>query len=127
MNETKKYSLETDVHLIINDAEIRLRKGIWNYEEGCITLEGCSQEFSRCLKETFIAMNGKGFSLDSFSEYILEPFEREQAETIVSQLTEAGFVVEENDKLLHQQITRILTGGINLFEDDGDLYIEGEK
>ena len=63
MNETKKYSLETDVHLIINDAEIRLRKGIWNYEEGCITLEGCSQEFSRCLKETFIAMNGKGFSL----------------------------------------------------------------
>lgn len=129
INETTstKYSLEADVHLIINDAEIRLRKGIWNYEEGSITLEGCSQEFSRCLKETFMAMNGNGFSLDSFNEYVLEPFEREQAETIVSQLAEAGFIVEENDKLLHQQITRILTGGINLFEDDGDFYIEGEK
>lgn len=128
INETTrtKYSLEADVHLIINDAEIRLRKGIWNYEEGSITLEGCSQEFSRCLKETFMAMNGNGFSLDSFNEYVLEPFEREQAETIVSQLAEAGFIVEENDKLLHQQITRILTGGINLFEDDGDFYIEGE-
>ncbi len=119
-NETEKtrYSLETDVHLIINDAEIRLRKGIWNYEEGCLTLEGCSEEFSNCLKETFKSMNAEGISFDYFDHYLLEPFEREQIETIMNQLTEAGFIVAEDDKLLHQQITRILTGGIDLIEED---------
>ncbi len=119
--ESLKYALQEDVRFFVSDKEIRLRKGIWNYEEGCLPLEEYGADYVKCLKEVFELLDTRGFSMNELDAYLLEPYEREQAETMLQQLIEAGFVISHDEKTLHQRITKAITGGLELFEEDLDV------
>lgn len=121
-----QYALQEDIMLIATDDEIRIRKGVWNYEEACLSLTGYSEEFTRCFHDVFDSLQTGQFSVGQLDDLLLEPFEREQAETVLQQLLESDFILAVDEKLSHSRITKILTGGLELFIDD-DYQVQESK
>lgn len=71
-----QYALQEDIMLIATDDEIRIRKGVWNYEEACLSLTGYSEEFTRCFHDVFDSLQTGQFSVGQLDDLLLEPFER---------------------------------------------------
>ncbi len=117
-NESIKYSLQEDVRILETDEEIRLRKGIWNYQEACIVTTNFSSDFNKCVRACFHELEEGTFTNESPDHFLLEPFEREMLDSAIKQLQEAGFVISLEERILQDRITSAITGGLDMVITD---------
>lgn len=105
--------LADNVRIFYNDKdEIRIRKGVWNYEEASLSLE----DVGNSLKESFTKLfhlfdEGISVDIDSFlNEEKLVNDERNQMIQVIETLKAQNYFHSENDNLAQQLFYNILGG-----------------
>jgi thiazole/oxazole-forming peptide maturase SagC family component len=109
----KTLMLSDGVHVYYNGAdELRLRKGIWNFEEAVLSLDGLSEEHKESLVALFTMLqNGRGIDAKHLpSEEKLTQLEREQVEQLVQALRSNDYVSDGEDADGKRLLNRLLGG-----------------
>src|SRR5258708_35417445 len=99
----KPLMLREDVQIYYNGAdELRLRKGVWNFEEAILTFEGLSKDHKDALVQMFnVLQDGKGLDSDLLpNEQNLTQLEREQVVKSLEALHAKGKVYHEKESVL---------------------------
>src|ERR1039457_6756204 len=105
--------LREDVQIYYNGAdELRLRKGVWNFEEAILTFEGLSKDH----KDTFVKMfnllqDGRGVDSERLpDEQNLTQLEREQVAQTLDALGAKGYISSGDDADARRFLNQLLDG-----------------
>jgi thiazole/oxazole-forming peptide maturase SagC family component len=105
--------LREDVQIYYNGAdELRLRKGVWNFEEAILTFEGLSKDH----KDTFVKMfnllqDGRGVDSERLpDEQNLTQLEREQVAQTLDALRAKGYISSGDDADARRFLNQLLDG-----------------
>lgn len=121
----KVYVFRDSVRLFDNGSdEIRLRMGVFNYEEVALDLSPLSPSLSEFMRKAFKLMNGDGYDVRLINERLLEPYEKEMAENIFEELLATNYITEKGGADLTKELTLALLGymehdDMNTDEDAG--------
>src|SRR6266568_163634 len=94
----KTLMLSDGVHIYYNGAdELRLRKGIWNFEEAILTFDGLSKDHKDSLVKLFnLLQDGQGVDADHFpDEQNLTQLEQEQVAQTLQALRASDYLSDE--------------------------------
>lgn len=106
--------------------EIRLRMGIWNYDDAGLDLSNESENFKMSIREIFAKMeSGNGITYEEVENYDISPVEKGNIVQLLKELKSAGVVCLEYERSLTHQVTTALLG--NLYFDQGFDQEEGDS
>lgn len=109
----KTLMLSDGVHIYYNGAdELRLRKGIWNFEEAVLSLDGLSEEHKESLVTLFTMLqNGRRVDAKHFpNEENLTQLEQEQVDEMLHALQSNDYVSDGEDADGRRLLNRLLGG-----------------
>lgn len=105
--------------------QIRLRIGIWNYDDAGLDLSNETEEFKMCIREIFAKMeSGQGITYDNLDEYAITPVEKGTIIQLLDELKSAGVVCSAYERSLAHQVATTLLGNIYFdqeFEQEENL------
>ena len=116
---TIKYVLSDSAIVFSNRVnEIRVRKGVWNYEEAIISLEAESDAVKELMFAVFNDLDaGKIIDFDEYvKKFNISPFEKENIENLVIGLREQGYIVDAEKSNASQLLYDLINGS---FESRG--------
>lgn len=105
--------LREDVQIYYNGAdELRLRKGVWNFEEATLSFEGLSKDHKDTLVKIFnLLQDGSGVDAERLPyEQNLTQLEREQVVQILDALRAKDYVSDGDDVDARRFLNHILGG-----------------
>jgi thiazole/oxazole-forming peptide maturase SagC family component len=118
--------LREDVQIYYNGAdELRLRKGVWNFEEAVLTFDGLSKDHKDTLVKMFNLLQ-EGGRVDSErppNEQNLTQLEREQVAQTLDALRAKGYISGGDDANARRFLNQLLDG-VNEYELDS---VGGER
>lgn len=119
LNDNNTLTFNENVRILDDGCnEIRLRMGIWNYDDAGLDLSNESEGFKKCIRELFSKMeNGHGITYDEIENYDISPYEKGNIIQLLKELKSAGVVCSEYERTSVHQITTSLLG--NLYLDQG--------
>lgn len=108
----KQYKLDTDLRILHNGKnELRIRMGLWNYNEATISLNDFSDNIKEALVKTVSLMKEKdGFNLDNLKDLNLNNDDLDNLKNLISELENAGMIYEKGNLDLKERINQILLG-----------------
>ncbi|GAA0732292.1 streptolysin associated protein SagC [Clostridium oceanicum] len=108
----KNYTLDENLRIFDNGSdEIRLRIGIWNYNEAVINLTGQSEDFKKCIRDILNKMlEGKSFETTSLKEYNILEEEQNNIVGLFDGLVAAKMLCSKEQRELSNKITSCLLG-----------------
>ena len=105
--------LSDGVHIYYNGAdEVRLRKGIWNFEEAILTFDGLSKDHKESLVRLFtLLQDGRGVETESLpNEENLTQLEKEQVVQTMDALRSTKYVTDGEDADGRRFLNQLLGG-----------------
>lgn len=109
----KKYRIDSDVRVLFNGAnEIRIRSGLWNYNEAILDLSPYSEAMQNATKELIDSLRGDGFSYEDIDKFSIEDQDKQQLKELLDGLAGAGMIYGSENDNLNASITDILLGKI---------------
>jgi thiazole/oxazole-forming peptide maturase SagC family component len=109
----KTLMLREDVNIYYNGAdELRLRKGVWNFEEAILSFEGLSKDHKDILVEMFnLLQDGRGVDSERLpNEQNLTQLEREQIAQTLDTLRAKDYVSDGDDADTRRFLNQLLGG-----------------
>ena len=109
----KTLMLSEDVQIYYNGAdELRLRKGVWNFEEAILSFEGLSKEHKDTLVKIFnLLQDGSGLDRERLpNEQSLTELEKEQVGQTLDALRAKDYVSDGDDSDARRFLSQILSG-----------------
>jgi thiazole/oxazole-forming peptide maturase SagC family component len=109
----KALILREDVQVYYNGAdELRLRKGVWNFEEAILTFEGLSKDHKDALVNIFnLLQDGTGVDSQRIpNDQNLTQLEREQVAQTLDALRAKGYVSDGDESDARHFLTQLLGG-----------------
>jgi thiazole/oxazole-forming peptide maturase SagC family component len=109
----KTLMLREDVQIYFNGTdELRLRKGVWNFEEAILTFEGLSKDHKDALVEIFNCLqDGSGVDSERLpNEQNLTQLEREQVAQTLDALRAKDYVCDGDDADATHFLNQLLGG-----------------
>ena len=108
----KIYALKDGVRVLDNGAdEIRLRKGIWNYEEAELDMQGFSDDFKKSFRTVMDALCEKeGFSSEDVSKFKLSADEEGTVYQVLNQLEAGNYLTDKESRDLNRDISYAILG-----------------
>lgn len=109
---SKKYVFRDSVRVYDNgDNEIRLRMGVFNYEEVTLDLSALSNSLAAGIREIFKKCQTKdGYEGLKVEELYVDHYEKEIAESIIKELYETNYLVMADEQRLAQEVSLSLLG-----------------
>src|SRR5262245_16777318 len=107
--------LPAHVHMFFNGTnELRLRKGIWNFEEAVLAVEELGEAHRACLLRIFNALaDGHGVNVEALiDESNLVKAEREQVVDVMNALRGSGYLRSEDDRPSDAILSTMLGGTV---------------
>ncbi|QSZ27194.1 streptolysin associated protein SagC [Aceticella autotrophica] len=117
MKKEDAYCFNENVRMFVDTKnEIRLRIGIWNYDEAVLNLHGLKEDLSNGIREIFARMiKGEAVTFNDIQSMNISNESAEDILQILNNLRAAGMVCLENDKLSKEQICYALLGNLDLY------------
>jgi thiazole/oxazole-forming peptide maturase SagC family component len=113
LSPEKGLKLREDVQIYYNGAdELRLRKGVWNFEEAILSFEGLSKDHRETLVTMFsLLQDGEGVDSEHIpNEQNLTQAEREQIGQTLDALRAKDYVFEGDDADVRRFLSQLLGG-----------------
>lgn len=105
-----------------SDLEVRLRTGIWNYEEAVINLQDQSPEVSTAVLDIIDKMQqGIGINEESLNKYSLNKKDKEGIMELLNGLSYGEFIVDSNNSHIEKFLNSILLGSNYNIPQDVEL------
>lgn len=124
--EKKSYILAENVVVFYNgENEIRVRKGVWNYEEAIVSLDDVSDE-TKEIVVSIIKTLDKGERIDTdeiLAEKNLLVHEKEMIEGLIVGLREQGYLKECEESKTTQLLYELINGSIQSRFLQNQLYL----
>ena len=109
------------IHYVLSDSavvfnnqvnEIRIRKGVWNYEEAIISLEAECEAVKDMLMASFSALDaGKEVDFESYlQEYNISAADKENIGYLIVGLSEQGYIVDADKSRTSQLLHDLING-----------------
>lgn len=137
-----QYFLREDVRIFFNsEEEIRLRKGIWNYVEAVINLNGQSDSVRNIFQSIIQQLKENSeCSLEKLSDELkLDAKEQEEAKQVLENIKQQGFFISQEEKETNRIFASLFGSPVQdlqgtgeellpaLFISDNDLSNEAAK
>ena len=108
----KIYVLKDGVRILDNGAdEIRLRKGIWNYEEAELDMQGFTEDFKKCFRAVMDALcTEEGFNAENVARYKLDATEEGTVYQVLEQLEAGNYLTDKANRDLNRDISYAILG-----------------
>jgi thiazole/oxazole-forming peptide maturase SagC family component len=109
----KRLMLHDSVHIFYNGAdELRLRKGVWNFEEAILTFDGLSEDHKDTLVKVFsLLQDGTGVDQERLpNEQNLTQLEREQVGQTLDALRANDYLSDGDEADARHFLTQLLGG-----------------
>lgn len=91
--------------------EIRLRMGVFNYEEAELDMSDLSEQLTDFTRKMIqLLQSEEGYNEEIINEYILEPYEKEIIESLLNELKATNYVTTCECKSRDEEITLALLG-----------------
>ena len=106
------YVFRDSVRVFANGAdEIRLRMGVFNYEEVELDMSTLSKPLADFLR-TMVQLleSAEGYDEDLLKQQLLEPFEKEIAQSMLGELQVTNYVVSQQERTIGKELTMALLG-----------------
>ncbi|WP_029453540.1 streptolysin associated protein SagC [Clostridium algidicarnis] len=110
--------------------EIRLRIGIWNYNEAVLDLNGQTDGFKSSIRDLFVKMqSGKGIDQNDIEGYSISRDDKNSVMGLLEGLTSAGMVCKEEDRKVSNQIVQSLLGDYKYYvrPDNNKAFTEPDR
>ena len=107
-----KYVFRDNVRVFSNGAdEIRLRMGVFNYEEVELDLSTLSKPLAEFMRKVVQLLESEqGYDEDLLNEQLLEPYEKEIVQSMIGELHATNYIVSQEDRSIGQDLTMALLG-----------------
>ncbi len=111
----KKYIFRDSVRVYDNgENEIRLRTGIFNYEEVTLDMSTISEDLADYMREIIEKLQmEEGYELTRLEDTRFEQYEKEIVHSIINELCETNYVIEAGKWNLEKEISLSLLGFMN--------------
>ncbi len=108
----KIFVLQDGVRSLYNGTnEIRLRKGMWNYDEAEIEIGAFSDNFKDFFHDMIDKFSSKdGFNPELIKRSSLDDEEKTLLNSLISQLESGGYICDINHREINQELSRALLG-----------------
>src|SRR5690554_6166937 len=91
--------------------EIRLRLGGFNYEEVELDMSPLSKPLAAFLRQVIGLLGSEGgYDTSLLNEQLLEPYEKEIAQSIINELHATNYIVSLEERTVGQELTMALLG-----------------
>jgi len=91
--------------------EIRLRMGVFNYEEADLDMSTLSKPLAIFLRKVVSLLQSEGgYNESLLNEQLLEPFEKEIAQSMVNELHTTNYIVSQKERTVGKELTMALLG-----------------
>lgn len=119
----KIYRLDEDLRILYNNSnEIRLRLGMWNYNEAILDISSFSDEFKESIKISFSKMKSdKGLEVLEIENYNIKEEEKENLKQLLSELEQAGMIYDKKHLDIKEKINNVLLGNLT------EAFIEEDR
>ena len=109
----RKFKLVSDVRLLFNGSdEIRIRSGLWNYNEAIIDLAPLKQGCKQAVKQMLQGLQGSGFAEEDIKGLAVTKEDQQQLQDLLLGLLNAGMIYSSDDKNLRDRVTDVILGKI---------------
>lgn len=106
-SEIERYVLSEDVIVYGNEKELHVRKGVWNFKDVAIDLQGIDASTLELISESIERLRkGEAVNLTEIEERSSIP--TDLLRSICKQLIQGGFLIKEKDKDMANFLSRIL-------------------
>ena len=128
-NKDKVFMFRDSVRIWDNGSEeIRIRMGVFNFEEVSLDMSTVSETTADYLKVVINQLQTEeGYDLSSLDQEILEPYEKEIIETIVNELHETNYLVTPQENSIGKELTLSLLGYLEQDELESEEDAEKKK
>ncbi len=93
------------------ESEIRLRMGMFNYEEAELDLSVLSENLISFMRKVVeFLQSEEGYNEEMINEYLLEPYEKEMVEGLLNELRATNYITTCQNKSIDEEITLALLG-----------------
>lgn len=118
----KNYVIRDSVRVFDNGAdEIRLRMGIFNYEEVALDMSTLSKPLSTFLREVIhLLQSPQGYDERLLNQQFLEPYEKELAQSMIDELHATNYIVTQEDRTVGKELTMALLGYLEQEDIESD-------
>ncbi|NMA85301.1 MAG: hypothetical protein GX962_15725 [Epulopiscium sp.] len=127
MDNSKKFILAENVVIFNNRVdEVRVRRGIWNYEEAIISLDGLTNTMKEIVNGIMLTLDsGQEIDVDKILEdKRLLQYERDNIETLIIGLKEQGYIKDSEESKTTQLLYELLNGSIQGRFLENDVYLK---
>lgn len=116
------YVFRDSVRVFNNGAEeIRLRMGVFNYEEVELDMSTLSTPLSSFLREMVQLLESQeGYDEKLLTEQLLEPFEKEIVQSMLDELQATNYAVAKEEQTIGKDLTMALLGYLEQEDMDSD-------
>lgn len=108
-----KYKIDSDVRVIDNGAnELRIRSGLWNYNEAVIDLAPYEEKTREATRELVQQLQGDGFAYDDIDSFNIKDEDKMELKGLLEGLLGAGMIYSREGGNLNDRITDAILGKI---------------
>lgn len=127
----KRFTINENLRIFDNGSdEIRLRIGIWNYNEAVLDLNGQTEGFKICIRDIFMKMQlGNSIIKDDIEDYDISKDDKNNIKSLLDGLTSAGMVCTEEERRTSTQVVQSLLGDYKYYvrPDNNKAFIEPNR
>lgn len=127
----KRFTINENLRIFDNGSdEIRLRIGIWNYNEAVLDLNGQTEGFKICIRDIFMKMQlGNSIIKDDIEDYDISKDDKNNIKSLLDGLTSAGMVCTEEERRISTQVVQSLLGDYKYYvrPDNNKAFIEPNR
>lgn len=115
LDSDRTYALADGVRVFHgDDSEIRLRIGIWNYDEAVLDLSQEPPAFRGCCRDLFRRLgSGEVVGLHDLQAYDLDAYQVDAIVQLLDALRASGFVASPQERELSHRLARALLGNFH--------------
>ena len=125
------YTVNENLRIFDNGAdEIRLRMGIWNYNEAALDLTGQTEGLKAAMRDMFARMqSGKGFDSDEVDKYDISKEDKESILGILEGLKATEMVRGAKERETTMQISMALLGDFRYYirPDNNEALVDSNR
>ncbi len=103
------------------NSEIRLRIGVFNYEEAELDLSTLSENLASFMRKVIeLLQSPEGYNPELINEFLLEPYEKEVLQSLLGELQATNYVTTLENRNIDEEITLALLGYLQHDEMDSE-------
>ena len=122
------YVFRDSVRVFNNADEIRLRMGVFNYEEVELDMSTLSKPLSDFLKEIVQRLGSQeGYDDKLLNEQLLEPYEKEIVQSMLAELRATNYVAAKEERTIGHELTMALLGYLEQEDMESDEEADRKK